>query len=996
MATERSPRDHRADFDFQGTHESVPPALAALEDVADGEVRLDEYSKQLYATDASIYAVTPVGVVFPRDAADVARVVAHCADHDIPVLPRGAGTSLAGQAVNEAVVLDFSRHMDGVRSVDPDRAWCTAEPGVVLAELNETLSAHGLKFAPDPAWGDKSTLGGAIGNNSTGSHSLKYGKTEAYIESCEVVLADGTRTTFGECTLEDIAERGDPAGDLEARIYACIHRIVTEEREPVREAFPEIHRNVSGYNLDRLCTEAETGSVNAARLLAGSEGTLAIVTAATVSLEPVPATTGVALLLYEDLLDRMADVEAVLAHHPSAVEIIDDVLLDLARETEEFHDVASRLPDATEAALLVEFYAEDEAAADQQTANLIEDRTDDVPTRAEPAPDAGTDAPIRASGAFEAADRAEQDEFWKLRKSGLPILLGRTSDAKHVAFIEDTAVPVESLPAYVTDVQEVLDAHDTFASFYAHAGPGCLHIRPLVDTHTVEGVADMESIADAVTDLAIEYGGSITGEHGDGRARSPWIRKQYGQHVYGLFEELKDAFDPDGLLNPGQIVGDADLTEDLRIDPDMSFEAGFEPALEWDNENGFRGMVELCHGCGGCRGEQETTGGVMCPTYRASAEEITATRGRANLLRQAMTGELPNDAAGDPEFLREVMDLCIGCKGCARDCPSEVDMARLKVEVTHAHHREHGVDLRTRLFANVHRIGAIGSTLAPVSNWMTRLPGAGWMAEKTLGIAREQELPRFRRDTFLDRVEARPAGDGAGGATDAVLLLPDVTTNYHEPEIATAAVAVLQAADVDVAVPDRFLPTGRPAYSMGMVETARERAARVVEALEPAIAAGRTIVTVEPSDAAMLGSDYAALLGPEASAQLAGHTVGLMEYLDRSGLAVPEGGQGTLTYHGHCHDKATNRAAHATHVLEAAGWDVDQLDSGCCGMAGSFGYEAEHYAMSKAIAGILYDQVDASPGGEVVATGASCRNQLRDHLGTRPAHPVELLEELLD
>ncbi len=995
MATDPPPRDGRSDFDFASDRGVPSPELAAIEELVEGTVRFDEYSKQLYATDASIYAVTPLGVVFPRNAADVARVVSHCADQGIPVLPRGAGTSLAGQAVNEAVVLDFSRHMDDVLDIDPDTQRCTAEPGVVLAELNETLAPHELKFAPDPAWGDKSTLGGAIGNNSTGAHSLKYGKTEAYVESCEVVLADGTRTSFGECTLEEIADRADPAGDLEGRIYACIDRIVGAEREAVMDAFPEIHRNVSGYNLDRLCVEAETGAVNVARLLAGSEGTLAIVTEATVRLEPVPATTGVALLLYEELLDGMADVEPVLEHDPAAVEIIDDVLLALARDTEEFHEVAARLPDATEAALLVEFYAADGEEADQLTADLIADQTDGVPTRAEPDIEE-TDTPVRASGAFEAADRAEQAEFWKLRKSGLPILLGRTSDAKHIAFVEDTAVPVHALADYVADVQDVLDAHDTFASFYAHAGPGCLHIRPLVDTHTVDGVDDMISIADAVTDLAIGYGGSITGEHGDGRARSPWIRKQYGDHVYELFADLKDAFDPDGLLNPGQIVGQVDVDEHLRVGPEDSFDPGFEPTLEWDNENGFRGMVELCHGCGGCRGEQDTTGGVMCPTYRASSEEITSTRGRANLLRRAMLGELPNEVAREPEFLREVMDLCIGCKGCARDCPSEVDMARMKAEVTHAYHREHGVDLRTRLFANVHRVGAIGSALAPISNWVTRLPVTGWLAERTLGIAREQRLPEFRRNTFLDRVDAVPPSGSSHDAADRVLLLPDVTTNYHEPEIAMAAVAVLEAAGVDVAVPDRFIPSGRPAYSMGLLDTARDRASALVEAVGPAVADGRTIVTLEPSDAAMIGSDYAALLDTSASQRVAAHTVGLMEYLDRSEVSIPHGGEGPLTYHGHCHDKATNRADHATRVLEAAGWSVDQLDSGCCGMAGSFGYEAEHYAMSESIASILYEQVDASPGKRVVATGASCRSQLRDHLGERPAHPIEVIEGTID
>lgn len=992
MSSDPQPRDPRSTFDYQGGEAAASPHLTALTSLIDGDIRFDEYTKELYATDASLYAVTPLGVAFPRHADDVARILGHCHDHTIPVLPRGAGTSLAGQAVNEAVVLDFSRHMDRLVDVDPDTQRCTVQPGIVLAELNDVLAEDELKFAPDPAWGDKSTIGGAIGNNSTGAHSLQYGKTDAYVESCEVVLADGTRTTFGECTRADIANNADPDGDLEARIYHCIDRLIAEESAAVMDAFPDIHRNVSGYNLDRLMVEAETGAVNVARLLAGSEGTLAIVTEATVRLEPIPPETGVALLLYEELQDGMQDVESVLAHDPAAVEIIDDVLLDLARETEEFRDIAGRLPAATEAALLVEFYADTPGEARQQIANLVTDRTADVPTRATPEPNVAQDVPVRASGAFEAEDAAERAQFWKLRKSGLPILLGRTSDAKHVSCIEDTAVPVEALADYVADVQAVLDEHGTFASFYAHAGPGCLHIRPLIDTHTVDGVETMVGIADAVTDLAVEYGGTVSGEHGDGRARTQWLEKQYGDTVVDLFRELKTAFDPEGILNPGQITGDVDMAAHLRISSKTEFDAPFEPRLDWDNDNGFRGMVELCHGCGGCRGEQHTTGGVMCPTYRAANEEITSTRGRANLLRQAMTGALPADEVQEPAFLAEVMDLCIGCKGCARDCPSEVDMARLKAEVTHAYHQSAGIDRRTKLFANIHRVAALGSATAPVSNWLPRLPGADWVAEQAFGIARERKLPTFARRTFLDRAD--PALDPSV-ADHEVVLLPDVMAMYQTPEIAMDALRVLEASGVAVTLPESYIPTGRIAYSMGCLDLAADRATTLVDRLTPALDRGATILTVEPSDTSMLRSDYGSLIDVDGVDALANNAYGVLEFLDKMDLDVPSGGGQTLTYHGHCHDKAENRANYAARVLEDAGWSVDILDSGCCGMAGSFGYEAEHYAMSEAIADILYRQVDASAGNRVIASGASCRTQLASHIGARPSHPIEVLAESL-
>ncbi|WP_276272041.1 FAD-binding and (Fe-S)-binding domain-containing protein [Haloarcula litorea] len=1014
--------DARAEYDYRGDGVARPALVADLEDRVDGDVRFDEYSRQLYATDASAYEVTPVGVVYPESTADVATVVGYCADREIPVLPRGGGTSLAGQSVNEAVVLDFTRHMDDLLSVDPDAETARAQPGARLGDLNAELAPHDLKFAPDPAWGDKSALGGAIGNNSTGAHSLQYGKTDHYVESCEVVLADGTVTTFGEVRVDELREAGDPDGDLEARIYAEVARLLDEEVDAVETAFPQLKRNVSGYNLDRLVAEyegeyGEAGTVNLARLLAGSEGTLAVVTEATVALEPVPETKALALLTYEDLVTAMADVTPILDHDPAAVEVLDDVLLDLAAGTEEFGDlVDSIVPEGTGAVLLVEFYADSDAAGKQKVADLLADRVGDARTLGVPQSGAEslTDDPVRAFDGQEAHDEAERERFWKLRKSGLPILLGRTSDAKHISFIEDTAVPPANLPEYVADFQEVLDEAGTFASFYAHAGPGCLHIRPLIDTKTLEGIEQMETIAEGATDLVVEYGGSVSGEHGDGRARTQWNHKLYGDEVWGVFRDLKESFDPDWLLNPGQVVGvDAaaveageappraetvDMTENLRFDPDYEFDYDFEPALSWPNENGMQGMVELCHGCGGCRGPQETTGGVMCPTYRAADEEVTATRGRANMLRQAMSGDLPDDPT-DEAFATEVLDLCIGCKGCARDCPSEVDMAKLKVEVEHARHEEHGASLREKVFANVDTLSRVGSALAPLSNWAQSLPGSDYLAEKALGIARERDLPTFHRESFEDWWADRGPTVPEEEAERRALLFPDTYNNYSHPATLKDAVVVLEAAGVHVRVPDDVTASGRAAHSKGFVDTARERAATNVEALAPRVDDGWDVVVVEPSDAVMFQSDYLDLLGHDhdGATTVAGNAFGVCEYLDRfalDGRVDWTADDAALTYHGHCHQKAVGKDHHAVGVLRRAGYDVDPLDSGCCGMAGSFGYEAEHYSMSKAIAKILYDQVDASDGDEVVAPGASCRTQLSDRpLTDDPPHPVTKLAD---
>ena len=1022
MATHTPDPDPRdgGDFDYTGGETDRPELVAALERRVDGDVRFDDYSKRLYATDASAYEVTPIGVVMPESTADVAAVQEYCFAEGIPVLPRGGGTSLAGQTVNEAVVLDLTDSMDAVLSTDPDAATARVQAGAYVGDLNAAVEPHGLKFAPDPAWRDKSAVGGAIGNNSTGSHSLKYGKTDHYVEEAEVVLADGTVTTFGEVAVDDLRESADAdADELLPRIHAEIVRIIDEEADEIDERYPEMKRNVSGYNLDRLLAEhrgeyGEAGVVNLARLMAGSEGTLATVTEATVSLVEIPHTKAVALLTYDDLLDAMEDVAPILEHDPAAVEVMDDVLLGLAADTPEFADVVGMLPDGTDSVLLVEFYADSDADGKQKVADLVADRvgaTDDrsrPETESDPSEGAAdvTSQPRRAVHAMEAHDPEKRDRFWKMRKAGLPILLSRTTDEKHISFIEDCAIPPEHLPEYTREFQEILEDNDTFATFYAHAGPGVLHIRPLINTKDVDDVEAMVDIADRVTDAVVRLGGSVSGEHGDGRARTQWNRKLYGDDLYDSFRELKTAFDPDWLLNPGNVCGDHDMSEHLRFDADYDYDAGFDPAMEWAIDNGMQGMVELCHGCGGCRGPQETTGGVMCPTYRAAEEEIQSTRGRANMLRGAISGELPDDPTDD-EFVTEVMDLCVGCKGCKVDCPSGVDMAKLKAEVEHAHHEEHGVDLRTRLLGNFESLAPLGSTLAPLSNLPQKVPGAGFVMETLLGFAKERDLPTFRSESLTDWFAARGGASVPRAEADRdVLLFPDVYTTYTNPGVGKAAVQVLEAANCHVSIPD-VDGSGRPPHSKGMLNESRATARDAVETLAPDVRDGWEVVVVEPTDAVMLQSDYHDLLDGDASdvpdadvAAVSENTYGVMEYVDAHrldeaiALDVPTE---SLTYHGHCHQKATKKDHHAVGVLRRAGYGVDPLDSSCCGMAGSFGYEAEHYSMSKAIGRTLFDQVAESDGDEVVAPGASCRTQLkeRDDAAPEPPHPVEKLAAAL-
>ena len=972
-----------------------------LEAAVSGAVRFDEYAQVLYATDGSIYQARPAGVVYPKDIADVREAVRIAVEHETPVLPRGAGSSLAGQTVGPGcVVLDMSRHMDGLLDIDADDQRARIQPGIVQDDLDDRLAEEGLKFAPDPASSNRSTVGGGIGNNSTGAHSVRYGITDAYTEEIKAVLPDGSLLHAREVVLD--GEEYDEIvskDDREAEIYETVRALVEENEAEIEEKYPDLKRRVSGYNLDRVIYENNAGEevINLSKLYVGSEGTLGVIVEATVGLVTMPEETALVLYCFDSLVDAMEAVPEALEFDVSAVELMDDEVFRLAAESDGYSEYVEPIPEGTAAALMLEYDSElvddFEAAIGETNAYFVDDGD--------------------AFDAIEAYTDEAQKDIWSLRKAAIPLLMSLEGDPKPYPFIEDATVPPKELAEYVVEFEEVLEDHDTSAAYFAHAGSGTLHIRPILNLKDEVGIEKMHSITDDVTDLVLKHHGAFSGEHGDGMARTEFNPKMYGDDLWTAFKEVKTAFDPEWFMHPGNVVYrdgpedvgpegsrgvGADMRENLRYG--SSYQS-LEPQtkLDFSDEGGFSHLVELCNGCGTCRQTDENT---MCPTFRASREEVQATRGRANSLRAAISGELPEDEIYSDRFQEEVLDLCVGCKGCKSDCPTGVDFAKLKAEVKHDYHQEKGTSLRSKLFGNVDTVNALGSAFAPVSNWAQKLPGSDVIAEKVLGIAPERDLPTFSNETLVGWFDERGPQVPLAEADDTVLLFPDTYTNYNYPEPGKAAVELLEAANIHVRVADKdeVAASGRAAFSMGLLDEAEERARTNLDALMPYVEDGWSVLFVEPSDAVMFQDEYVDLLSDDRVEDLAVAAYGVCEYLNTyqvtDGMDFDAPAE-YVTYHGHCNQKALNRDHHAAAALSAAGYDVDALDSSCCGMAGSFGYEEEHYELSKAIGEILHEKVEESPGGEVVAPGASCRSQLADDdfEGERPAHPVEKLREAL-
>ncbi len=942
----------------------------------DGEVRADRMSRLLYSTDASIYQVEPVAVVIPKTTEDVIAVVTAAARHGVPVLPRGGGTSLAGQAVNQAVIIDFSKYMRNVLEVNTEERWVRTQPGIILDELNDHIRDSGLMFAPDPSTSNRGNVGGALGNNSCGSRSIVWGKTIDNTLGLSVVLANGETAAFESSSSEALEAKRRQSGLL-GDIYRRLDVIGEANRDEALKRYPKIQRRVSGYNLDEL---SDPNALDMARFVVGSEGTLVTITEATLKLVPRPRFSALAVIHFHDLIESMEATVAALELNPTAIEHIGGMIVRQAQANLEYSRMTGFIDGSPDSLLVVEFTGE--------SSSEVESKVN------------GCESHVAKRGLGYAVKKlltpSEQAMVWNVRKAGLGLMMNIPGDAKPLPFVEDTAVPPEVLPQFVKRFDEIVKEHETEAGYYGHASVGCLHIRPLVDLKRQDGVAKMASIANAVSDLVLEFGGSMSGEHGDGRARSVWNEKMFGSQIYEAFRQVKRAFDPVGIMNPGNIVDSLPMTENLKISPSyrpLSLSTGFRFA----EEGSFAQAIEMCNGQGACR----KLTGTMCPSYMVTRDEEHSTRGRANALRSAMSGGLPVDSLTS-ERLRDVLDLCLECKGCKAECPSNVDMAKLKYEVSYRYNRVNGYSLRSRLLGNVSHIGRLGSFFAPVSNWSMRLGVFKRFAENTLGIDPRRSLPPFSSQTFSQWYRARGGSHLTGTSTGQVALFADTFTEYNYPDLGRAAVKVLEHMGYEVIVP-RPVCCGRPMLSKGILDSAKRNAARNVASVLPYIEQGAKLVGLEPSCILSFQDDYVDLLGGEDARRVSENTMLIEEFVLHA--QANDGAEIQFTkepsrvmLQGHCHQRALIGTATAMEVLtQMNGCEVEEISSGCCGMAGSFGLEKEHYDISMKIGEReLFPAIREDQGGSIVVSeGMSCRHQIKDGTGVRAKHLVEVLADAI-
>jgi FAD/FMN-containing dehydrogenase/Fe-S oxidoreductase len=961
-----------------------------------GEVRFDRFSRGRYATDASHYQMMPVGVVLPRTIQEAERAIALAREESVTVLPRGGGTSQSGQTVNESLVIDCSKYLDHVIEVDVANARCVVEPGIVLDELNRRLKPHGLWFPVDISTASRATIGGMVGNNSCGARSLRYGNTRENVQSIDAVLADGSRAHFGPIA-RDLSNI--PAASPLRPLAHGLLGLAAAQAQEIEARFPKVQRRVGGYNLDALVPGRN--DLNLAHILVGSEGTLAFSTKIELKLAPLIGPRAVGACHFGSFRQAMDMAQHIVKLGPIAVELVDRTMLGLARDIAMFQPTVEAVVRLDPEAILFVEFAESDPGENLRRLRRLEELMGDFGF-------SWQNAGAQWGGVVEVLDPKLQAAVTEMRTAGLNIMMSMKEAGKPISFVEDCAVPLEHLADYTSRLTDIFEKHGTRGTWYAHASVGCLHVRPVLNLRLDRDVVAMRAIAEEAFALVRGFKGSHSGEHGDGIVRSEFHPAMFGERLAGAFAEVKDRFDPHGLFNPGKIVrapkfDDRDL---FRYGPRYRA-AEMETQLDWSDYpgagGGFQGAVEMCNNNGACR---STGSGVMCPSYRVTREERDVTRGRANTLRLAITGQLGEGAFASDE-MAQTMKLCVSCKACRRECPTGVDMARMKIEVQAARAARNGPSLHDRLVGYLPRYAPFASRLSILLNLRNDIAAVAKLSETFAGFAAQRKLPRWRMDAFRDPPRAEDTAStsgGGGGAKREVVLFADTFNRYFEPENIAAAMRVLAAAGYRVHLPKplagrRPLCCGRTFLSVGLVAQARREAERTVAALAPYVARGIDVVGLEPSCLFGFRDEIPALLASEPARRLAAHALTFEEFVARAAERdmfdpplAPVAARALL--HGHCHQKSFGTmGAVAASLRLVPGLAVEPVESSCCGMAGAFGYGADTIDVSLKMAELsLLPAVRAAAADTlVVASGTSCRHQIKDGSGREPLHVARVL-----
>ncbi|WP_425092942.1 FAD-binding and (Fe-S)-binding domain-containing protein [Tropicimonas sp. S265A] len=960
------------------------PLADRLRGHIEGELMFDAFSRGRYATDASIYQMTPSGVVVPKTLADIETAIGAAREIGASVLPRGGGTSQCGQTVNNSLVIDNSKYFNQILELDVENRRCVVQPGIVLDELNRALKPHGLWFPVDVSTASRATIGGMAGNNSCGGRSLRYGTMRDNVLSIEAILADGTKARFGPTD-----RNAAPANDSTAALITEMLALGAREQAEIAARFPNIIRRVGGYNIDALTPDHSTN--NMAHLLVGSEGTLSYFTAIELKLSPIQGTKVMGVCHFPTFYKAMDASQHLVKLKPAAVELVDDTMIALARNIPMFRKTIEAFVQGDPAALLLVEFDEGSDAANAAKLRELDEAMGDIGFSFTGSGDAW-------GGAVAVTDQTLQADIGEVRKSGLNIMMSMKQEGKPVSFVEDCAVELPDLAEYTSGLTDIFEKYGTKGTWYAHASVGCLHVRPVLNMKLDQDVKTMRAIAEECFDLVAKYKGSHSGEHGDGIVRSEFHEKMFGPQMVASFNEVKDRFDPNRVFNPNKIVQPPKMDDRrlFRYGPDYEAK-DIDTKLDWSDwpgkGGGFQGAIEMCNNNGACR---KLKGGVMCPSFRVTRNERDVVRGRANSLRLAITGQLGPDALASDE-MAETMKLCVSCKGCKRECPTGVDMARMKIEVLAARAEKNGLSLHDKLVGYMPRYAPLVSKMPWLANMRNWVPGAAKLTEGLTGFAANRKLPEWSARPFKDTEFADDDPD--------VILFADIFNRYFEPENLRAAGRVLKAARLKVRVATPVdgkgnLECGRTLLAVGLVDDARAEAERLLAALTPYAARGVPIVGLEPSSLLTLRDEIPALV-PGADAQLvAEHAKMFEEYFVtlENPPALSDLGR-PIVLHGHCHQKAHNVMGSVQKALGMIpGAEVEMVETSCCGMAGAFGYGKDTVDTSLKMAELdLLPAIRKAPENAlVVADGTSCRHQIKDGTSREAIHVVRVLEMALD